>query len=176
MVLDCDVHAIQAFAEVEAGPYGPWMPDGDHPVVLFERHVFCRLTHGVYDDVEPGLSNPKPGGYGAHADQPARLARARELDDEAAVKATSWGLFQVMGFNHRLAGYAVLADFEASMREEVCWHLGAFACFVGSQPKLAAAIRRHDWWTAARLYNGKDHAKHDYAGRLTRAYQRHASV
>lgn len=169
--LDCDVAAIRAFAAVESGPTGAFLASG-HPVALFERHAFRRLTHGVYDDMAPDLSCAKPGGYGAYSEQPARLSRARALDNEAAVKATSWGLFQIMGENYRLAGHANLVTFEGAMWSGVSLHLRAFVEFVASQGRLARAIRDHDWWTAARLYNGKGHEKHDYAGRLTRAYLR----
>ena len=46
------------------------------PQILFERHIFHRLTSGRFDDGD--ISDPTPGGYGATgAHQYDRLARSQ---------------------------------------------------------------------------------------------------
>src|SRR5688572_4638136 len=76
------------------------------PVILFERHIFHRLTKGRFDATAPDLSNSKPGGYGIAGNaQHERLKRAAKLHRHAALQSASWGLGQIMGFNATKAGY-----------------------------------------------------------------------
>src|SRR5712692_6139385 len=82
-----------------------FLPDR-RPKILFERHVFSRETQRRFDASNPDLSNPRPGGYGpAGAPQYDRLGRAIDLDRDAALRSTSWGIGQVMGYNAAAAGY-----------------------------------------------------------------------
>ena len=100
--LGVDVAAIKAVCEVEA-PRGGFQSNGE-PTILFERHLFSRYTHGKWDASNPDISNPKPGGYGGTVAQHGRLQRAAKLDRQAALKATSWGKFQILGVNYGQAG------------------------------------------------------------------------
>lgn len=66
--LGCDLAAVMAVAEVESRG-DAFLPDG-RPTVLFERHVFRRLTGGIHDRAAPDLSAASPrrlraGGRGA---------------------------------------------------------------------------------------------------------------
>src|SRR5437879_6105925 len=60
------------------------------PPILFERHIFSKLTngqHGISD-----VSNPQAGGYGpSGANQYLRLANAIQLNRTAALQSASWG-------------------------------------------------------------------------------------
>lgn len=167
--LGVTVPHVVAVAEVESSTQGAFGRAG-HPTVLFERHVFHRETHGVYDDVNGDVSDPRPGGYGRYAEQPARLAAARRLDAEAAVRSCSWGLFQVMGFNCEASGYGDLAAFEDGMWRSASEQLAAWVRLLDHWG-LAAPLRRKEWAVFARRYNGPGHARHDYAGRLDRAFR-----
>ncbi len=40
-----------------------------------------------------------------------RLELAKEIDGECALKSASWGMFQIMGFNHRLCGCKDVFEF-----------------------------------------------------------------
>lgn len=177
--LRCEVPAIEAVAEVEAGPLGAFLDTGE-PVILFERRVFDRLTKGKFrgaradslpDDYSL-ISDPDPGGYGPVSAQHDRLAAAVRLDRGAALASASWGLFQIMGFNHQRAGFAELQDFVNAMYQSVDEHLRAFCWFILSDPKLLEALRDKDWPTFARLYNGPDYRKNRYDDKMARAYDR----
>src|ERR1700722_9083799 len=49
--------------------------------ILFERHIFSRLTGGRFDADDPDVSQPSSGGYGpGGAHQYERLAAAMLLD------------------------------------------------------------------------------------------------
>ena len=74
------------------------MPDR-RPQILFERHIFHRLTDGKFDDGQ--ISDPAAGGYGARgAAQYDRLALALAKDADAALQSASWGIGQIMGMNY----------------------------------------------------------------------------
>lgn len=161
---------IATVATVESGSNGPFLETG-HPVVLFERHKFHRYTGGRFDDVRPDLSNPKYGGYGKTSEQPGRLAAARALDDEPAVMSTSWGAFQLMGFNYKLAGFACIEVFEREMRRSARAQLMAFASFL-KNTGLDNPLRELDWRAFARGYNGPDYERNEYHLKLERAWFR----
>lgn len=89
------VHAPEVWTVlgVETSGCG-FLPDR-RPQILFERHIFHRLTGGQYDDGQ--ISNPTPGGYGAYgAHQYDRLALAITKDRNAALQSASWGIGQIM--------------------------------------------------------------------------------
>ncbi|HZM28252.1 MAG TPA: N-acetylmuramidase domain-containing protein [Gemmatimonadales bacterium] len=64
---------IWAVLSVETRAFG-FLPDR-RPLILFERHVFHRLTQGRHSAVHPEISNATPGGYLGGAAEYKRLAR-----------------------------------------------------------------------------------------------------
>lgn len=164
---------MKAVAEVESGHLGAFLETGE-PVILFEPHIFHRETRGRFADVAPGLSYPtwKSGAYGPVSSQHAKLERAAALDRQAALRSCSYGLFQVMGFNHQRAGFATIQAFVNAMYAGVEGHIRAFVAFVGYEERLVKALRAHDWTTFARLYNGSGYARHGYHTRLAAAFKR----
>lgn len=167
--LGCEVAAIKAFAQVES-PRGPFDADGA-PSILFERHKFHQFTSGRFDKAVPDLSNASAGGYGLYSAQHARLARAAKLDREAALKSTSWGQFQIMGFNFLRAGHPTLQSFINAMYRSAGDQLDAFVAFIQSDARLHAAVKARDWPTAARLYNGAAYAINRYDVKMAAAYK-----
>lgn len=169
-LLAVDVPAIKAVAEVESRGTG-FLPD-DRPVILFERHKFHAFTGGKFDGFAPDLSNRKAGRYGAAgANQHTRLERAMALDREAALRATSWGRFQLMGFNYRAAGFADLQSFINAMHDSERAQLMAFAHFVRTAG-LDDELRAHRWASFAAGYNGKKYRANQYDTKLAAAYRK----
>ncbi len=171
-MLMADARAVKAIAIVEAGPQGAFLPDG-RPVILFERHIFHRLTDGRFDHDAPDLSNAvasAPGTYGSSAAQHDRLARAAVLDRDAALKACSWGLFQIMGENHERAGYPDIQRFVNAMYRSADDHLRALVMFIRNDARLVDAIRTLSWSGFARYYNGPNFAASGYDRRMAKAY------
>lgn len=160
---------MKAIAVVEAGPQGAFLQDG-RPVILFERHLFHRLTDGRFDS-DSDISDARPGGYGAGgAWQHERLKSAALLDREAALKSCSWGLFQILGRNHEEAGFPILQRFINAMYRSADDHLRALVMFIRHDDRLVDAIRTKDWTSFARVYNGPAYAVHRYDGRIETAY------
>lgn len=167
--LRCEVPAIKAVAQVEsrgAGFYG----DG-FPVILFERHIFRRETKGKYTRTHPHLSGPA-GNYGpAGKNQRVKFSQAFALDADAAMKSCSWGKFQIMGFNHKICGFATVDAFVDAMKQDEGKHLDAFVAFVISQ-RLDRPLREKAWTDFARGYNGKGYAKNKYDTKMAAAYRK----
>ncbi len=170
--LDCDAAAVQAVADTEAreSAWDLW----NRPIILFERHKFAKHTHGRFNATHPDISSSAPGGYSRFEYE--RLRRAAMLDEAAALKSASWGLFQILGENHRLAGFASVDAFVDAMMVSSAEHLNAFVHFVRSQAALKRAIENKDWPAFARSYNGPSYAKNDYDGKMRRAYLRLSSL
>jgi len=146
------------------------------PKILFERHIFGRLTNGRFDADDPDVSARTAGGYGpSGAHQYDRLGAAIQLDRAAALQSASWGLGQIMGENFAMAGFADAETMVASMAVSESAQLQAMMNFLKASG-LDRSLRRHDWAGFARLYNGPNYAKNNYDGLLQHFYQRYSSA
>lgn len=162
--LACEVEAVQAVVQVESGASG-FSADG-RPIILFEPHIFSRLTTHRFDTSNPHVSYPTWDATKYPRDQSGRYAQLREaygLDPEAAVASASWGLFQIMGMNHARCGFPSATAFVADMSKSHVRQLAAFEAFVRSGG-LADELQRKDWAGFARGYNGPGQV--DRYGRL----------
>jgi hypothetical protein len=178
--LDVDVATVRAVAEVEAGGRA-FLPDG-RPQILYEAHIFHRESKGAHgaakDSTGKALSAPSwdrslYGASGAH--QHNRLAAAAKLDWDAAHKACSWGMFQILGQNHKVCGYDTVAQFVDAMNDGAGAQLDAFVSFVKGN-RLNGALRRRDWAAFARGYNGPGYAQNAYDTKLAAAYRKYARL
>ncbi|HKQ78275.1 MAG TPA: N-acetylmuramidase domain-containing protein [Blastocatellia bacterium] len=162
---------LWAVLTVETRGFG-FLPDR-RPLILFERHIFSRETESTFDNAHPDISNRSAGGYGrGGAAQYDRLARAIQLDRRAALRSASWGLGQVMGFNAAPAGFADVEEMTKKMVASENAQLMGMANFI-RHIRADSALRRHDWTTFARRYNGADFARNRYDIRLATAFSRH---
>jgi hypothetical protein len=139
------------------------------PQILYERHIFHRLTGGKYDDGD--ISAPTPGGYGSSgANQYTRLAHAMTLNRAAALQSASWGLGQIMGMNFAMAGFPDVEAMVQAMSDSEDAQLAAFASFLRAK-NLAAPLKAHDWAGFARGYNGSNYAINKYDVKLADKFQ-----
>ena len=162
---------IAAVFSVETHGAG-YLPDR-RPKILFERHIFSRLTAGQYDATHPGISTPTQGGYGnGGANQYVRLAEAIELNREAALQSASWGLAQVMGENYSVAGFVDVESMVAAMSDSEDAQLNAMGYFIAGNA-LGRSLAVHDWQSFARGYNGPNYAINRYDIELNGFYQKY---
>ncbi len=170
--LGCEVEAVQAVVEVESGRAGAFGADG-RPIILFEPHIFSRRTNRRFDATHPTISYPSwdASKYPrAQADRWNQLAAAYALDPVNAVASASYGLFQIMGFNHAACGFPDPKSFVTDMCVSQARQLAAFAAFVRSN-NLADELVRKDWEGFARGYNGSGQVER-YGGMMRDAYNR----
>ena len=193
--LGCTVAQIRAVDEVESG--GGWYKDvradilavdgpggfinGPHlPKILFEAHIFARHTdpRGRFNKTHPNLSSPSWNRalyVGGQAEW-SRLHSAMQLDRHAALMSASVGRYQIMGFNHKAAGFATVEAFWSAMKESERRHLEAFVVFIRSAG-LVDALRRvsniHAMNEAfAAKYNGAAFAKNQYHVKIAKAHSK----
>ena len=174
--LGCPLAAIMAVCEVEA-PRGGFDSEG-RPTTLFEGHKFYKFTGGKWAMSHPTLCflNWDRQFYGRSREEEwARLKAAQALDWDAACKATSWGRFQIMGFNHNAAGFPDVASFVTAMSESEGRQLDAFVELIEDWG-LADELQRGDWKTFARIYNGPRYAENRYDTKLSAAFERLAQA
>jgi len=169
--LNMEWEALAAAVEAESGSLGSFDASG-RPIILFERHLFSRRTGGRFDASHPNVSNSTPGGYPRTQD--ARWEQLREafaLDGAAALSATSFGRFQMLGQNYSSAGQASVFPYVAEIAHSERGQLAAFVAFVRANG-LDDELRRRDWAGFARVYNGPGYGANRYDQKMADAYAR----
>lgn len=162
---------LHAFMDVEAN--GSGFDAAGRPKMLFEPHVFFRNLDGEKRSraVMRGLAYSKWGMKPYPKDSYQRLLAAMEIDETAALKSASWGLGQILGENHKAAGFDSPQEMVLEFMDDEATHLSAMVNFLIAN-RLDDELRRHDWVGLARGYNGPGYAKHNYHGRLAAAFKR----
>ena len=178
-VIGCPIAAVQAVRIVETGGVGGYLDDGSgRPRVLCESKLFGDDTGHRFDVSHPLISTRVANWklYKGGAAEYGRLAEMVALDRTAALRSTSWGMFQVLGRNADSTGFHVAGThagdveaFVAAMMQSEAAQLDAFVAFVQFNG-LATALRRQDWATFARGYNGPLYAINGYDTKLEAAF------
>lgn len=182
--LSVDPHFMQAVILQESARQG--FGEEGKALIAYEGHWFSQLTAGAYDKKYPSISFPrfrmprKGEDHPYNATQEQRwglLLFAATIDYEAAVQATSFGLFQIMGFNYNLCGCDSPAQFVEAMHVSEQRQFQLFLTFIKEfdclEPlqkgdPLAFALRYNTGknWRNPREYNNpSSHAKR-YATQL----------
>lgn len=151
----------------------PFSEAGD-PIARIEKHVWNRHAFNDRARKEIGaikVLNP--------ADQAKRWENFNYLfsvDPLAAVKSTSFGAFQIMGFNHAACGFEDPLAFLDGMQAGAGAQTLAFCRFIEASPALHGAMKRRDFPTYARHYNGKGYERNKYDIKIRTAERRFANV
>lgn len=170
---------LKAVQIVEAAGRDGFLSDG-RPQILFEGHIMYKEFHKKFPDRDldylckrfsmvfyPKWDKSKYfGGLGEYK----RLELAKEIDEECALKATSWGMFQIMGFNHNLCGCKDVFDFVHKMSESHEKQLELMYYFMNNSGCLKE-LKERDWAGFAKKYNGPGYAQNAYDQKLRNAYE-----
>lgn len=170
---------LKAVQLVEAAGRDGFLADG-RPQILFEGHIMYKEVHKKFPDRDlaylckrysmiffPKWDKSKYLG-GVH--EYKRLELAKEIDEECALKATSWGMFQIMGFNHNLCGCKDVFDFVHKMSESHEKQLELMYYFMNNSGCLKE-LKEKDWAGFAKKYNGPGYAQNAYDQKLRNAYE-----
>lgn len=158
---------LSAIAAVESGAAA--FDAQARPKILFERHIFHRLTKGTYSVT--AYSNASPGDY-AH-DSWDKLGQAIGRDVDAAIMACSWGRFQCMGMHWAPLGYHSAIDMAycAVLSEHA--HYEMLSRFIRANGLLGAARQistdPNSNRAFARGYNGSNYQQFGYHHKLAAA-------
>lgn len=175
--LGCEVASIKAVVRVESTGNG--FEDNGKPIVLYERHKMYKFV-GELNDPElnantlaaqyPNLVSKSRGGYMGGAAEFSRLRHAMTIHSSCALKSASYGLFQIMGFNHAACGYDTVEAFFTAMSESEGKQLDAFCGFIESNPVLKKSLKAKNWANFAEAYNGSDYKANAYDLKLARYF------
>ena len=167
-VLGAEAPVLWAVIGVETSGCG-FLPDR-RVKILYERHVFSRITKRRFDAKHPSISSKTPGGYGAAGvHQYDRLAFAIAKNRKAGLQSCSWGVGQVMGYHAEDLGFMDVENMVARMSDTENAQFGAMAQFIKSNG-LDGALRTHDWARFAAGYNGPNYRINNYDTRLAAAF------
>lgn len=152
---------MQAIARQESHKSSFWQKG--QATILYERHKMWKyLREDLGKKIEeldslnklyPNLVNKKQGGYGTYSEQYSKLSKAKIIDYNCAIKACSWGKFQVLGANFE-GVFANPKELENAVN--IC-EIQQFILFKGYLKKTSGmikALKNKEWRTIAKLYNG----------------------
>lgn len=164
-----DPYALEAILQVETGLRSF---AGGRMVIRFEAHIFAKELDdpGLYaahfrhnDSGRPWIEHywrPTQADVwravhtGSQDSEWAAFEFARQLDETAALRSISMGAPQIMGFNHARIGYPTVQAMFAEFSDSQFHQLFGLINFILADSALADALRRKDWRTVVRLYNG----------------------
>lgn len=175
-----DLPESNVWAVIQVESSGEFTWTGGRIPILLERHWVYRIVKRKHGKVEanrlstqnPNVCNPRSGGYGKYSDQYRRLVAAINLCGEyAAHMATSFGAFQIMGFNYKHAGYNSAKEMSDAFHNDPYNQVKGFVTFLKNYKDGRAfnALQLSDWHTFARLYNGSHYMKNRYVQKLMAA-------
>ena len=160
--LNVDTAAVKAVAKIEGGSKA-FYPETNFPIVRMENHILRRYCS------KNGLSCPDFGANSYGIGEWNRFKKAYDWNKDAAIYSTSFGLFQIMGFNHKSCGYNSLQSFYNAMSESADKQFDAFVSFI-QKNNLAQYIQSKNWAGFAYRYNGAGYAQNAYDVKLANAY------
>lgn len=161
--------AAELWAVITVETSGCGYFDDRRPQILYERHIFYKLTQGRFPVSD--INSPDAGGYAGGTAEYDRLTRAMALDQDAALQSASWGIGQVLGENFRAAGFSDVTSMVTAMCGTEDAQILAVCKFMASNG-LDRALRNHDWAGFARGYNGPNYVKYSYDTKLSQNYQK----
>ena len=157
-----DPYFAYAVAMVESNGRG--YRNNGFPIIRFEKHVFIKYLkkNKAAQQLIRKAENLRGSGWDAYQ-------AALKIDSTYAKLATSFGMFQIMGFNHTVVGYETVDKFVAAMEESVENQIVAFCIFVMAN-HLQNAIKNKKFADFAIKYNGPNYLMSSYDTKLEDAY------
>lgn len=166
--LGVEVAAIKAVVKIEAGPklQGFWAPGV--PVINYAQSLFNQYNGKVKGrKIKDGKVPTGLSGYALK--EWTSLTNARKINADAADMGTYWGMFQIGGFNYKLCGCKNVEEMVKKVCESELSQLEMFAVFIRNAGMLES-LKKKDWTTFARKYNGPSYAKRSYHTRMAKEY------
>lgn len=172
--LEVELPALLALESIESSRSG--FDGAGRPKLRFEAHLFRRFTKGRFDASHPTLSAPYPGSLRLSSSDSDREWRRFEtasgLNESAAIRAASWGRYQILGKHYELLGFDSPQGFRETMEQSELAQLDLLILFLRNQPDCLGGMQTRDWRRLALCYNGRDYERNGYHLKLERAYDR----
>ena len=172
----CILHAVKAVESKGAG----FTPNGNIVVAFEEHNFFAQLrkvginpkdqTNPRYADIVSYSTWDRRRHKNAAGEYDQWL-RGQEIHKEAALRAASYGLFQIMGFNHAECGFKTVGEFVAEQQKGEVEQLATFATYISNKGYIPL-LRQKNWAAFAMRYNGEGYKANKYDLRLQQEYER----
>lgn len=137
------IYKIKAIEEVEGSGLG-YDPKTGRILIQFEPNWFKKYTKILI-----------PNGVDIQSIEYKAFSKAFWKNPDAAMKSTSWGSMQVMGFHYESFGFKCVGDFVDYMKQGRENQIRAGLMFIRSNEKLYQALLDGNYKVFARIYNGK---------------------
>ena len=192
--LGYNAQTIAAIAEVEGNGQGFEAKTG-RIIIQFEPGYFKRLisvnVRGLINDAWRAVESKQATDKQAklYADWSAVVANKVEgqteenrifnlafgIDPEAAMKSTSWGMGQIMGDNHKAAGFDTVGKMVDAFKQSAENQFLGMLSFIANNPTLNQVLKDpnpdlNDFRLIALFYNGKKYEMYKYHTRLLTAF------
>lgn len=161
--------ALRAVIEVESNGYGFSTATGKL-IIQFEPSWFKR-TYAEWKKADKN-STWINNGVSDQTVEWLAFNSAYKLSPAAAMKSTSIGMMQVMGFHYALLGFRTVGEIWDFAKVSEANQLELGIRFIKSNKKLDAALKAKEWATFAYYYNGQSYRKFKYDTRLASAYKK----
>lgn len=177
---DLEPAVVKAVHEVESNGRG--FSKGKIKL-LFEGHIFWKqlLRRGIAPaTLVDGNENILYKNYFSpnkyyRENQHQRLQKALKINAEAAYGSASYGLFQIMGFHAESLGFDNNQAFYEFLSSGEAAQLEVFGRFL-LKNKLLDLLRKKQWASFARKYNGPAYKTNKYDLKLEKAYLKYKSL
>ena len=170
---------LLAFLEVEANGRG--FDNSNRPKMLFEPHIFWRNLNTAMRSTASKLglayAQWKPGAY--PSESYTRLSKAIEIHENAAFLSASYGLGQIMGFNHTAAGHRSAKEMFETAQQGEFEQLTQLVTLMKNWGMAEMLQPGRDysspdnWRAAVSKYNGSGYEKNNYHVKAALSYVKH---
>jgi hypothetical protein len=155
--------------------------------ILYERHYMYRFLKKIKTEDEltklkktspdlvhnVGTYKDPNAKYGSEIEQFDKLAKAKKINNNTAIKSCSWGKFQVMGKYYDNL-YSSPNELEEAMNMCEVQHFAYFKVYLKdvTGAGMIKAMKEKNWNKIAELYNGPDYAKNKYHTKMKNEYNK----
>lgn len=164
--------ALKAVLEVESN--GKGFSDTTGKIIIqFEPHWFKRIADAKSRTKGVIWSQNKVENQ---TEEWKAFNEAFSINPNAAMQATSIGMFQIMGFHYGKLGFKTVGEMWDFCKASEVNQLELGVRFINANPHLKNALKTKNWQKFAYYYNGAAYQKFNYDNRMAVAYSRSTKV
>ena len=182
-IIELEIPMIKAVAKIEC--FNKPFTESGKPNILFEGHVFWKelsnrnilnKTLNTYKDIDDILyTKINRSKYKSGDEEWKRLEKARKINEDAALCSTSFGMFQIMGFNYENCNCTSVLEFELQNSISCQEQLKLF-CIYMLNTGLTRYLQNKQFDKFARYYNGTGYKKNKYDILLEKYYNEYKNI
>ena len=137
-------------------------------IIRFEVTYF-KHYNGTQDFVAPCTQNTQEDAWKI-------FDKAYALNKEAALYSTSIGLGQILGINYSMMGFKDVEAMWDNAKTGIAAQVEQLVKYIASRPILVKAVKKHDWSTFAKYYNGPLYKENNYDTKLATNYSQYKDL